>query len=305
MAIQILYFLALIIFMPFVAMEKVEHLSIVLGAPEYWAPDGTQCDLDEKGEPCPVGPRNQLLESRYVNVFPKLREYLEKNENKLQGFDLHMFKLLQNCLGFSCIHRDSTGNFEEQKGIEKEIETIFINEYSPGKVIDALYISRLAGLNLIERLALKTFREKKDHRGRLIRLEDVYPSFESLDEIGPDQSYENISEALPIFVSSDEVSGLLNMQSNESEYKSSDSESEESDESESQDRLRNSSHSIFASLFAWIKSYLPSKQVTIPSNECKELMRYKALAFPDLKFKKQPDSWFQKLKSWVSLILWN
>lgn len=228
MARNILYLLLLAISIPLEGMEK-GTLQVFLGAPEYWTADGKQCDLDEKGDLCPMGPREQLLELKYITAFPKLKAYLEKNENTLKGFDPKMFKLLQNCLGLSYIHQMTAESSDDQKGIEKEIEDLYVKEYSAGKVVDALYISRLAGLSLIEKLSIKAFKEKKNYRGRLIRLDEVYPSFESLDEIRPEESMsEDTTE--------DEITEQSSESASDSEFEES-SESQSSSESESEEEI--------------------------------------------------------------------
>lgn len=283
MARHIYYLLLLLTSLPLVGMEK-GTLQVFLAAPEYWTPDGKQCDLDDKGQPCPVGPRVHQLELKYITAFPKLKAYLEKNENTLKGFDPKMFNLLQNCLGLSYIHKMTAESSDDQKGIEKEIEDLYVKEYSAGKVIDALYISRLAGLSLIERLAIKAFEKKQNYRGRLIRLDEVYPSFESLDEIGPEDETVKVASFFSESTDSDESAEF-------------ESNGESDDESYSP--------SPFASIYAWIKGFITVKEKPVLDTTTKELVRYKASPFAQMKFKKQPDTWFQKIKSWVAFILWN
>lgn len=194
----IFYSMILATFMPLVAMNN-DQFQVILDAPEYWKEENgqwVQHDLDWQGELCPMGPRQQLLELKYVQVFPQLKAYLDENENRFRGFDPKMFNLLKNCLQWSFIHQ-SAEQSSEQKQIKKEIKGIFNNEelYSPGKLVDAVYVSRLAGLSLIEKLTVKAFKKRK-YNGRPIRIDDVYPSFTSLDQIGPlNGSEEEVSKS--------------------------------------------------------------------------------------------------------------
>lgn len=285
MANYTLYLLFLITFMPLMPMNKEGNmLQVILNAPEYWTADGSQCDLDEIGNPCPMGPREQQLELKYVHAFPKLKAYLAQNENRFRGFDPKMFTLLRNCLQLSYLHQNAE-NAHVQAGMEKEIKHIITDNYSAGKLVDAVYVSRVAGLSLIEKLALDAFENRK-HNGKPLKIFDVYPSFDSMDEVGPEDQTE---ELLPI------------------SYSNSDNES---DEFQSKPQLHyfepQSTISSFASFYAWIKSFVVfTTEKPLPMNISKELVRYKASPFAQLKFKKQPDSWFQKIKSWFALILWN
>lgn len=286
MAKNLLYLLLLIPSMPLTTMEKTGQLQVFLGAPEYWIADGNeykQCDLDENGEPCPVGSREQQLELTYVNTFPRLKSYLEKNNNTFKGFDPQMFKLLQDCLRLAYTYQTSSG---DKKGIKREIQALYKDKYSPTQIVDSLYISRLAGLRLIEKIAINAFKEKKDSQGRLLRVSDVYPSFDSLDDVGPCQSFYVYDS-----IESDQ------------ELESSNSKSEEADTSEVEAEFKKTSPSLFAKLFAWIKSFLPHKESPIYQNTCKEIAPYHVSPFAKLKIK-QPDTWFQKIKSWLALILW-
>lgn len=216
------FLIGIMAFTPLLAMENnASSLKVILNAPEYWKEEQgkwVQYDLNSKGDLCPMGPREHSLELKYVKAFPKLKAYLDENENKFRGFDPRMFNLLKNCLQFSYLHQ-TADNSAEQEGMEKVIEHIFVQNYGPAKLVDALYISRLAGLSLIEKLALKAFKEKKDAKGRSVRLDDVYPSFDSLDQIGPSKNMSDFAI----------VEGRQD-QSSESE---SESESEESSESQS------------------------------------------------------------------------
>lgn len=285
---SLLYLLLLIPSMPLTTMEKTGQLQVFLAAPEYWIADGKeykQCDLDENGEPCPVGCREQQLELTYVNTFPGLKSYLEKNNNTLKGFDPQMFKLLQNCLRLAYTYQTSS---DDKKSIKREIQALYRDKYSPAQIVDSLYISRLAGLRLIEKLAINAFKEKKDSQGRLLRVSDVYPSFKSLDEICPYQPVD-VSDSIDLDSDQESVSG--------------DPKSEEANTSEVEAEFKKTSPSLFATLFAWIKSFLPHKQSPISQNTCKEIAPYQVSPFAKLKIK-QPDTWFQKIKSWLALILW-
>lgn len=59
------------------------------------------------------------------------------------------------------------------------------------------------------------------------------------------------------------------------------------------------------SWLAWLKSFVFKMQPEAKLGKSKDLVRYKASPFAQLKFKKMPDSWFQKIKSWAALVLWN
>lgn len=293
MAKVIRYLILFMAYVPLVAMDSNNYLKVTLNAPEYWQEvDGKweQYDLDRNGQLCPMGPREQLLELRYIQAFPKLQSYLAKNNNMLRGFDPKMFNVLRNCLALSLIHK-TTQDSHEQDQIEKEIQGIFDKKnYTPSLLLDALYVSRLAGLDLIEKLSIHAFK-LRTYNNRPITVEDVYPSYSLLNDIGPGE-----------ITDEDVIETDLSSESDESSEYESESKSQESfaDTSESEsdisfDEIRDK-HSSFVSFFSWIKSFFVQKNLS------KELILHKTSPFGRLKLKKQPDSWFQKCKSLFAIV---
>lgn len=154
-----------------------------------------QCDLDEAGNPCIMGPREGWLETDYLNTFPKLHAYIAKNNNIFKGFDPKKFNLLKDYLRLSYSYTYAK-EVDEKDRIEKEIELSFDNpKYSPRKLLDTVYVSRLAGLSLIEKLSVNAFKKRtvsrkvkengiEVERPRALGVDEIYPFYDSLDEIG-------------------------------------------------------------------------------------------------------------------------
>lgn len=179
--------------MPIFAMYMPEGRAVELKAPEYWQRQNdrfVQCDLDDEGQPCPMGPRSVIIESKYLAAFPKLKEYLDREGNTLRGFDSKMFLILKDCLQLSFLHQSASFfQRKERIEVEKGIDQI-LNEksYSSGKLLDTLYIARLAGLKIIEKSALEAFQKRTWTNGKTVRplrVDDIYPVFDSLKQIDP------------------------------------------------------------------------------------------------------------------------
>ncbi|GMU19683.1 MAG: hypothetical protein AMXMBFR12_08750 [Candidatus Babeliales bacterium] len=262
---DILYSILLVVYMPLMGMNN-EHLQITLNAPEYWKHEGdnwVQCDLDENGDLCQMGSRNYALESEYVKTFAPLKQYLATTHNRFIGFDPKMFALLKDCLQLSYLHQTAETP-AEKRCIEIEVENLFDEpKHSPSKLIDAVYVSRFAGLSMIEKLACQAFSKRKIN-GRPIRIDDVYPSFDSLDEIGPNVSDTSDQKC--------ELSSGLGL----------DSEAEESFESESatNEKMR-IKVSAFASLFAWMKSFFATHEISI-ATQTPKMPKMSAIATTEL-----------------------
>lgn len=278
MAKFILYLITITTFLPLFAMAP-DSMPVILNAPEYWIEKNgnyEQCDLDEAGQPCELGPREGSLESEYVSSFPKLQHYLAENDNRFKGFDPKKFNLLKDCLQLSYIYKN-TQESNEKKRIKNQIKVLFDNpEHSPRKLIDAVYVSRLAGLSVIEKLAAKAF--KKRTITRMVK--------EGEDEV---------ERSRPIAI--DEIYDSLD----DSYWKDTYGVSLESDSDNSEDGTVDASFGQkvkvgLGSWMAWIKNLLPKKQ-TVITPLSKELVRFKASPFSHLKLKKvESNSWFQKIK---------
>ncbi len=170
------FLMLLMVFCGMQAMnDRSATLAVILNAPTHCWPDGVEFG----------GPRPDSLKQKYVDAFPQLQKYLQKNENHLKGFDARMFTVMKSCLRFSYLKK-----VKKNDGAVVHSQLTQWMEGCSGKdLVDAIDIAKMAGLPAMIQEAAHAQLAKKS-----LKIADIYPDHPDVQEYDESESEEEEPE---------------------------------------------------------------------------------------------------------------